>query len=105
MAVFLVEVAWLGVPIVEFTMAVSAEQTGDLIYLAFYTNMSVLRFITTLLMLKSKLWTLVTLQTTLPSFSKFTKFPCHMAYMINSPNADTIPQLIRNSKPKLKQKL
>lgn len=67
--------------------------------------MSVLRFITTLLMLKSTLWALVTLQTALPSFSNFTKFPCHMACMINSPNADNIPQLIRNSKPNLKQKL
>lgn len=67
--------------------------------------MIVLRFITTLLMLKSSLWTLVTLQATLPSFSNFTKFPCHMACMIKSPNADTTPQLIRNSKPNLKQKL
>lgn len=56
-------------------------------------------------MLKSTLWTLVTFQTTLLSFSNFTKFPCHMACMINSPNVDTIPQLIRNSKPNLKQKL
>lgn len=72
---------------------------------AFLINMSVLRFITTVLMLKSTLWALVTLQTALPSFSNFTKFPCHMACMINSPNADNIPQLIRNSKPNLKQKL
>lgn len=54
---------------------------------------------------KSTLWTLVTFQTTLLSFSNLTKFLCHMACMVNSPNPDTIPQLMRNSKPNLKQKL